>query len=39
MAEGAASNFSFIEPMRALPVRYLPSGDWVYEVIGDWRGR
>ncbi len=29
---GAASNFSFIEPMKALPVRDLPSGDWLYEL-------
>ena len=32
MKQGAASNFSFIEPMKTLPVRDLPSGDWVYEM-------
>ena len=32
MTKGAASNFSFIEPMKALPVRDLPACDWVYEM-------
>ena len=32
MTKGAASNFAFIEPMKALPVRELPSGDWLYEM-------
>ena len=32
MKQGAASNFSFIEPMKALRVRDLPIGDWVYEM-------
>jgi ATP-dependent DNA ligase len=32
MTKGAASNFSFIEPMKALPVRDLPAGDWLYEM-------
>ena len=26
------SNLSFIEPMKALPVRDLPTGDWLYEM-------
>jgi bifunctional non-homologous end joining protein LigD len=32
MTKGAASNFFFIEPMMALRVRDLPSGDWLYEM-------
>jgi bifunctional non-homologous end joining protein LigD len=32
MKQDAASSFSFIEPMKALSVRDLPSGDWVYEM-------
>ena len=32
MTQGAAPNFSFIEPMKALPVRELPVGNWVYEL-------
>jgi bifunctional non-homologous end joining protein LigD len=32
MKQGAAQNFSFIEPMNALPVRDLPVGDWLYEL-------
>jgi len=28
----AMSNFSFFEPMMALPVRDLPTGDWLYEM-------
>jgi bifunctional non-homologous end joining protein LigD len=30
--EGTRSSFSFIEPMKALPVQKLPEGDWLYEV-------
>jgi hypothetical protein len=26
------SSFSFIEPMKALPVEKLPEGDWLYEI-------
>jgi bifunctional non-homologous end joining protein LigD len=32
MTKGAASNLSFVEPMMALRVRDLPSGDWLYEM-------
>jgi bifunctional non-homologous end joining protein LigD len=32
MKEGAQRTFSFIEPMKALPVEKLPEGDWVYEI-------
>jgi bifunctional non-homologous end joining protein LigD len=32
MMAGAGSNFSFIEPMKALRVRELPVGDWLYEL-------
>jgi bifunctional non-homologous end joining protein LigD len=32
MKQGAASNFSFIEPMKALRVQELPLGDWLYEL-------
>jgi bifunctional non-homologous end joining protein LigD len=32
MTKGTASNFSFIEPMMALRLRDLPSGDWLYEL-------
>ena len=32
MTKGAASNFSFVEPMKALLVRDLPAGDWAYEM-------
>ena len=32
MKQVAASDFPFIEPMRALRVRDLPSGDWIYEM-------
>jgi len=32
MKQGAASNFTFIEPMKALPVTDLPVGDWLYEL-------
>ena len=28
----AADNFSFIQPMMALPVRNLPTGNWTYEI-------
>ena len=39
MTKDAASNFSFIEPMKALPVRDLPSGDCLYEMKFDgYRG-
>ena len=27
--------FSFIEPMKALPVEKLPEGDWLYEIKHD----
>jgi ATP-dependent DNA ligase len=29
---GRANNLSFIEPMKALPVRDLPVGEWLYEM-------
>ena len=32
MKQGAASNFAFIEPMKALRVQNLPAGDWLYEL-------
>ena len=32
MKQGTASNFSFIEPMKALRVQELPLGDWLYEL-------
>jgi bifunctional non-homologous end joining protein LigD len=32
MKEGASRSFSFIEPMKALPVEKLPEGDWIYEI-------
>jgi len=32
MKQSAAANFAFIEPMKALPVRDLPVGDWLYEL-------
>jgi bifunctional non-homologous end joining protein LigD len=32
MKEAAATAFSFIEPMKALRVPELPSGDWLYEM-------
>ena len=28
----AATNFSFIEPMKAMKVNELPAGDWLYEI-------
>src|SRR5215469_10234548 len=31
----AASNFTFIEPMKALRVPELPSGNWLYEMKSD----
>src|SRR4029077_686635 len=31
----SASNPSFIEPMKALPVEELPQGDWLYEIKHD----
>ncbi len=38
MKQGEADSFSFIEPMQALPVRELLSGDWVYEMKFDGHG-
>ena len=35
MKEGASRSFSFIEPMKALPVERLPEGDWLYEIKHD----
>jgi hypothetical protein len=32
MKQAAAANFVFIEPMKALVVRDLPAGDWLYEM-------
>jgi bifunctional non-homologous end joining protein LigD len=32
MKQGEATNFAFIEPMKALPVTDLPVGDWLYEM-------
>jgi bifunctional non-homologous end joining protein LigD len=32
MTKSAPSNFPFVEPMMALRVRALPSGDWLYEM-------
>ena len=32
MKQGEAANFVFIEPMKALVVRDLPAGDWLYEM-------
>jgi bifunctional non-homologous end joining protein LigD len=32
MKQGAPTNFSFIEPMKALRVRELPAGNWLYEL-------
>jgi hypothetical protein len=32
MTKGAANNLSFIEPMKALRVRELPVGNWLYEL-------
>ena len=32
MNQAAAANFVFIEPMKALVVRDLPAGDWLYEM-------
>jgi bifunctional non-homologous end joining protein LigD len=32
MKQVEAHTFTFIEPMKALPVRDLPAGDWVYEM-------
>jgi len=29
MKQGEAANFAFIEPMKALPVKELPVGDWL----------
>jgi hypothetical protein len=33
----AADIFSFIQPMMALPVRDLPTGNWIYEMKFDDR--
>jgi len=32
MKQVAASSFTFVEPMKALPVRDLPTGNWLYEI-------
>ena len=32
MKQGEATNFAFIEPMKALPVTDLPVGGWLYEL-------
>ena len=32
MKQAEANSFSFIKPMKALPVRDLPAGDWLYEM-------
>jgi ATP-dependent DNA ligase len=32
MKQDSTNNFSFIEPMKALPVSDLPAGDWLYEM-------
>ena len=32
MKEATPRSFSFIEPMKALPVEKLPEGDWLYEI-------
>jgi bifunctional non-homologous end joining protein LigD len=32
MKQAEAATFSFIEPMKALPVTDLPVGDWIYEL-------
>ena len=32
MKQGKANNAIFIEPMKALPVRDLPAGNWLYEM-------
>jgi bifunctional non-homologous end joining protein LigD len=32
MKQGISSKFSFVEPVKARPVRRLPEGDWLYEV-------
>ena len=31
MKVGIRSSFSFIEPMKALPVENPPEGDWLYD--------
>src|SRR5215831_4458291 len=35
MKEAGLTGFSFIEPMKALPVQKLPAGDWLYEIKHD----
>jgi hypothetical protein len=41
--EATPRSFSFIEPMKALPVEKLPEADWLYEVkfddTGHWPSR
>jgi bifunctional non-homologous end joining protein LigD len=32
---GTQRGFSFIEPMKALPVEKLPEGDWLFEIKHD----
>jgi bifunctional non-homologous end joining protein LigD len=32
MKQGEATNFAFIEPLKALPVTDLPLGDWLYKL-------
>jgi len=32
MKQRGATSFSFIEPLKALLVRELPSGNWLYEM-------
>ena len=32
MKQAAQATFDFFEPMKALPVRDLPVGDWIYEL-------
>jgi hypothetical protein len=32
MQPSSGQRFSFIEPMKALPVMDLPVGDWLYEM-------
>jgi hypothetical protein len=37
MKQRAASSFTFVEPMKALRVPVLPSGNWLYEMKFDVR--
>jgi ATP-dependent DNA ligase len=32
MKQSTAATATFIEPMKALPVRELPAGNWLYEM-------